>query len=80
MSAAHGSLCYMYIRVHKYISVAHLAKNHPSMSCMLSASVAKHTQQSLSSSLANSNNCNTNSLPAASIFLSLTGHAEKRKA
>lgn len=79
MSVANGSLCYMCIRIHIYISVAHLGKNHPSMSCMLSASVAKCTQQSLPSSQVNSNNCNNNSPLTASIFLSLMGHAEKRK-
>jgi hypothetical protein len=79
MSVAHGSLCYMCIRIHIYISVAHLGRNHRSMSCMLNASVAKCTQQSLSFSLVNSNNCNTNSLLTASIFLSLRGHGEKRK-
>jgi len=74
MSVAHGSLCC----IHIYISAAHLGRKHPStVSCMLSASVAKCTQQPLSFSLAISNNCNTNSLPTASIFLSLTGHAEK---
>jgi len=88
MSVTHESLCYMCLRIHTYISVAHLGKNHPSMSCVLSASVpqclsasvAKCRQQTLSSSLVNSNNCNANSPPTASIFLSLTGHAEKRKA
>jgi hypothetical protein len=80
MSVAYESLCYMCIRIHIYISVAHLGKNRPSTSCTLVTSVAKCTQQSLSFSLVNSNICNTNSLPTASIFLSLTGHAEKMKA
>jgi hypothetical protein len=74
MSVVHGSLRY----IHIYISVALLGRKHPSIvSCMLSASVAKCTQQSLSFSLANSNDCDTNSLSTASIFLSLTGHAER---
>lgn len=77
MTVAHGSLCYVRIRINIDISPAYLSKTHPSMSCTLNGSAAKCTQESLSFSLVN-NNCNTISLPTASIFLSLTVHAEKK--